>query len=299
MRYFIKNYIKVKNKGFTLVELVAVMIIIGFIMAIALPRFFSRQTYEGKGYYEKALNLFYFSQKVALARGAMPYEINNAINLSVDSTNTSPLFYGRTTPSKEVNEAYTKDVYVYIKPKTVATDENSGSIETFFADRYNSNCSTKNPSLFTISDFPDAKPVKPVSGGLSADETNDDISFKIKPTHTADIEELKIQYLKYQINAITNRWEYILDTSAMPPQVIKFDAQGQIRDACNNILSSNKIIDLAFKIEAGSRGSYYHVILEPITGYVHPGHFNSPDNTYENQTKCKVTTGGKNLICTP
>ena len=56
-----------KHSGFTMVELVVVLFIVGVLAAVAAPRFFIKQAYSDRGFYDQTLAIMRYAQKSAIA----------------------------------------------------------------------------------------------------------------------------------------------------------------------------------------------------------------------------------------
>ena len=56
-----------KQSGFTMIEMITTMIIIGILAAVVAPRFFIQQSYSDRGFYDQTLAITRFAQKSAIA----------------------------------------------------------------------------------------------------------------------------------------------------------------------------------------------------------------------------------------
>ena len=66
-----------------MVELVVILIIIGVLAVAALPRFFDRQSFDALGFYDQALAMVRYGQKVAIARHADVFFNANAASSTI------------------------------------------------------------------------------------------------------------------------------------------------------------------------------------------------------------------------
>ncbi|PWB49927.1 MAG: hypothetical protein C3F18_09640 [Nitrosomonadales bacterium] len=60
-----------RQAGFTLVELIVVLIIVGVLAVAALPRFYDQNAFDARGFYDETLSILRYGQKTAVAQRRM------------------------------------------------------------------------------------------------------------------------------------------------------------------------------------------------------------------------------------
>ncbi len=59
---------KLIERGFTLVELITVIVLMGVLAAIALPRFSERTEFDARGFFDQTVSTLRYAQKTAIAQ---------------------------------------------------------------------------------------------------------------------------------------------------------------------------------------------------------------------------------------
>jgi MSHA pilin protein MshC len=108
-----------KNRGFTMVELITVLIIVGIIAAVALPKFFERGTYDSREFYDQVKATLRHAQKIAIAQ-------RRFVCVAI-AVNGVTLTYGATaTCGSALTSAEGKSPYIVTSPTTDVTLNGAG-----------------------------------------------------------------------------------------------------------------------------------------------------------------------------
>lgn len=116
---FVNRIVAPSQTGFTLVELVVTLVLIGIVALVSVPRFFDRQTFDQYGFFNETISAVRYAQKLAVATGcavevsvaANGYTLSQVSIANAATCNTPPYntavtdpanpngTFGRTAPS--------------------------------------------------------------------------------------------------------------------------------------------------------------------------------------------------------
>lgn len=89
-------------RGFTLIELIMVIIILGVLAVFAVPRMFDNSAFTGRGLHDETMALLRFGQKTAIAqrRGVCVTVNGTGITMTIFRDNPAPATCATATPAQ-------------------------------------------------------------------------------------------------------------------------------------------------------------------------------------------------------
>lgn len=114
-----------KTSGFTLVELVVTLVIIGALAVVSAPIFFSADNFRRRGFFNETLSAVRYAQKLAVASGCSVSVAVAATGFSVNragteaTCNTGPFNTPVTDPAGSGDFARTAPNGVVLSPATI------------------------------------------------------------------------------------------------------------------------------------------------------------------------------------
>lgn len=80
------------QRGFTLIELIMVMVLLGVLAVFAAPRLFNTGDFNARGFHDETLSLLRYAQKIAIAqRRTVCVALNSTgVTLTIDTTMPIP-----------------------------------------------------------------------------------------------------------------------------------------------------------------------------------------------------------------
>lgn len=100
----------IRPTGFTLVELIAILLLAGILASVAGPRFFNATTFSSRGYADEAAGFLRYAQKLAMARRSDITVQIDADGLALCTTATNPCTDANPWPGPQGDTPYRADV---------------------------------------------------------------------------------------------------------------------------------------------------------------------------------------------
>ncbi len=112
------------QRGFTLAELITVIVILGILAAVAAPRFFDRGMFDSRGFYDQVISTLRYAQKTAVAQHrfiCVAFTSNRTITLTYDPVSPSALHPAATCPGSALTSPAGQTPYTVTSPTTDVT----------------------------------------------------------------------------------------------------------------------------------------------------------------------------------
>jgi MSHA pilin protein MshC len=108
------HYQRINSKGFTMIELIMVMVLVGILAIAIIPRFANKSAFDERGFFDQTLGMVRYGQKVAIAQRRNVFVNINAATSTICLTYVADANCVSTTQSEKVFS---------LKPMPLITDQ--------------------------------------------------------------------------------------------------------------------------------------------------------------------------------
>jgi MSHA pilin protein MshC len=119
-----QNDSRVQNqRGFTLVELITIVVILGIISVAAIPRFFDKNVFDSRGFYDQVISTLRYTQKTAISkrRFVCARFTSRTIELTYDAIAPGPAHLTAACPGTPMTSPAGQTPYVVTSPTADVT----------------------------------------------------------------------------------------------------------------------------------------------------------------------------------
>jgi MSHA pilin protein MshC len=148
-----------RQKGFTLVELVTVLVIVGVLAVAAIPRFLARNDFDSRAFHDQVISTLRFAQKIAISQRRFVCVVikNSVITLTYDATPPSTAHTAASCPGTDLINPATGQ-----PPYTLSTTSTAKVLDASFS--FDALGSTVTKQTITISSYTPDITVEPGTG---------------------------------------------------------------------------------------------------------------------------------------
>lgn len=106
------------QRGFTMTELITVMVIIGILAAMVAPRFFEKNAFDSRGFYDQTISTLRYAQKTAISQHRLVCVVFTTNSISLTQVASGSACPG-TSPANNLANPSGQPSYVITAPSGV------------------------------------------------------------------------------------------------------------------------------------------------------------------------------------